>query len=81
MASNPFDDLTDDWDVTMRMTFASETDVILSNPSDAFVFYAITTDTTVPTIMLCRANPRGPKSAIGLKMKAGEYLWLGGEGA
>ena len=81
MASNPFASLTKSWTVGNRFIAAADTDILLSNPSSDYVYFALTLDDTAPAISANRANPLKPMSVQPMQLRLGERLWMAGESA
>lgn len=79
MASTPFDTLTPNWSAANRFTASADTDILLSNPSSDIVFFALTTDDTVPAIPVRRSNPLKPLGTRPMRLFSGERLWIAGE--
>ena len=78
MASTPYNDLTNDWSPYARYSVAEGQDVLISNPSGQFLFFAITHDAAPPEIEVRRSNPIGPLSNLPITLPEGGWIWLGG---
>lgn len=81
MASTPYDTLTADWSATNRYTANTAVDILLSNPSSGIVYFALTSDDTMPALSAKRAHPLRPKSGQPMQLSIGERLWIAGEDA
>ena len=81
MASTAFDALEKDWASANRYTAAADVDVLLSNSSNAFAFFAITDSDDAPAVEPRRAHPLQPMSSRAMQLKAGERLWVAGANA
>lgn len=81
MSSNPFDDLTDEWQEGKRYTASGDTPITLSNPSDSYLFWTETDNDTESSTAVRRTNPIGPKQSRSWTLPDGKRLWMGGAGA
>lgn len=81
MPTTPYEQLSDSWDATKRHTAAADQDILLTNTSGYIVYFEISTTDDLPGIHVRKAHPDLPGQSIPMQLKAGERLWLAGEGA
>lgn len=73
--------LTDEWQADKSITFTVQTGIIVSNPSDSYLFFSYTTG-GLPPEPVRQTRVLAPKTTSdGFVMEAGEVLHFGGAGA
>lgn len=67
------------WDDSARVDAEADTDVLITDTQGRRIFFAITGDETAPSIPVTQGHAMAPGQTLGLKLAAGEYLWLAAE--
>lgn len=81
MASTAYSALEKDWTSNSRFTAATDVDILVSNTSNAFAFFAITASDNPPAIDPRSAHPLQPMTGRAMQLRAGERLWIAGTNA
>lgn len=69
------------WASGNRFTATTETDIMLSNPSNGVLRWAITADDTAPAISAAFGHPVRPNNSTSMQLMPGERIWFAGANA